>query len=69
MLEKADKAVRVSIRDHKDLDEWVAEDGPLILVGEAAHPFPVRPLLLARLPSDTDTRFPARHYTSYRDGR
>ena len=39
----ARKAVRVSIRDYSDIDEWVSDDGPLVLIGEAAHPFPVSP--------------------------
>ena len=29
---------------HDDLDDWVSDDGPLVLIGEAAHPFPVSPL-------------------------
>ncbi|PIL22837.1 hypothetical protein GSI_15532 [Ganoderma sinense ZZ0214-1] len=36
----ARKAVRVSIRQHRDLDDWVHDDGRLVLIGEAAHPFP-----------------------------
>ncbi|KAI0362945.1 FAD/NAD-P-binding domain-containing protein, partial [Pilatotrama ljubarskyi] len=34
------KAVRISIRDHDDLEDWVSNDPRLVLVGEAAHPFP-----------------------------
>ncbi len=41
LMKLARKAVRVSIRDHGDLDEWISDDGPLVLIGEAAHPFPV----------------------------
>ncbi|RPD57140.1 FAD/NAD(P)-binding domain-containing protein [Lentinus tigrinus ALCF2SS1-6] len=40
LMKLARKAVRVSIRDHSDLDEWISDDGPLVLIGEAAHPFP-----------------------------
>ncbi|RDX51205.1 FAD/NAD(P)-binding domain-containing protein [Lentinus brumalis] len=40
LMKLARKAVRVSIRDHGDLDEWISDDGPLVLIGEAAHPFP-----------------------------
>ncbi|KAI0756303.1 FAD/NAD(P)-binding domain-containing protein [Daedaleopsis nitida] len=40
LLQHARKAVRVSIRDHSDLEDWISDDGPLILIGEAAHPFP-----------------------------
>ena len=41
-VQGARKAVRVSIRDHNDLEDWVSDDGRLVLIGEAAHPFPVR---------------------------
>ncbi|KAI0360984.1 FAD/NAD-P-binding domain-containing protein [Trametes cingulata] len=34
------KAVRISIRDHDDLEEWISEEPRLVLIGEAAHPFP-----------------------------
>ena len=40
----ARKAVPIPIRQHDDLDDWVSDDGPLVLIGEAAHPFPVSPL-------------------------
>ncbi|KAH9931994.1 FAD/NAD-P-binding domain-containing protein, partial [Epithele typhae] len=33
-------AVRISVREHEELEDWVSEDGPLVLIGEAAHPFP-----------------------------
>ncbi|KAI0689215.1 hypothetical protein C8T65DRAFT_110422 [Cerioporus squamosus] len=36
----ARKATRLSMRHHLDLDDWVAQDGRLVLIGEAAHPFP-----------------------------
>ncbi|KAI0693444.1 FAD/NAD-P-binding domain-containing protein [Cerioporus squamosus] len=36
----ARKAVRISVRDHRDLEDWVSDDGRLVLIGEAAHPFP-----------------------------
>ncbi|KAI0755259.1 FAD/NAD-P-binding domain-containing protein [Daedaleopsis nitida] len=36
----ARKAVRISVREHQDLEDWVSDDGPLVLIGEAAHPFP-----------------------------
>lgn len=37
----ARKAVRVSVREHQDLEDWVSDDGRLVIIGEAAHPFPV----------------------------
>ncbi|EIW63927.1 FAD/NAD-P-binding domain-containing protein [Trametes versicolor FP-101664 SS1] len=33
-------AVRLSVRQHEDLDEWISHEPRLVLVGEAAHPFP-----------------------------
>ncbi|KAI0667924.1 FAD/NAD-P-binding domain-containing protein [Trametes maxima] len=36
----ARRAVRVSVRSHDDLEDWVEVDGRLVLIGEAAHPFP-----------------------------
>ncbi|KAH9933243.1 FAD/NAD(P)-binding domain-containing protein [Epithele typhae] len=30
----------IPIKDHTDLEDWVSEDGALVLIGEAAHPFP-----------------------------
>ena len=41
-MNKARKAVRVSVRAHHDIDDWISNDGPLVIIGEAAHPFPVR---------------------------
>ncbi|KAH9933558.1 FAD/NAD-P-binding domain-containing protein [Epithele typhae] len=40
VLKYARKATRVTVRDHSDLEDWVDDEGRLILVGEAAHPFP-----------------------------
>ncbi|KAI0353667.1 FAD/NAD-P-binding domain-containing protein [Trametes cingulata] len=40
IVNNARKAVRISIRSHDDIDEWVGDDGRLVLIGEAAHPFP-----------------------------
>ncbi|THH13127.1 hypothetical protein EW146_g7059 [Bondarzewia mesenterica] len=31
---------RMQVTERTDLDDWVHDDGPLLLVGEAAHPFP-----------------------------
>ncbi|EJF57123.1 FAD/NAD(P)-binding domain-containing protein [Dichomitus squalens LYAD-421 SS1] len=36
----ARKAVRVSIQEHPDLEDWVHPHGRLVIIGEAAHPFP-----------------------------
>lgn len=41
----APDAVRVAVREHEDLDDWISEDGPLVLIGEAAHPFPVSSII------------------------
>lgn len=36
---------RIPVYDESDLEDWVHDDGPLVLIGEAAHPMPVsRPL-------------------------
>ena len=43
IIKHARKATRVTVRDHKDLEDWVEDDGRLVLIGEAAHPFPVCP--------------------------
>ena len=32
---------RVPVHDEPDLEDWVHDDGPLILIGDAAHPMPV----------------------------
>ncbi|TFK86877.1 FAD/NAD-P-binding domain-containing protein [Polyporus arcularius HHB13444] len=40
LVRGARKAVRISVREHRDLEDWVSDDGRLVLVGEAAHPFP-----------------------------
>ena len=42
ITKNARKATRVTVRDHTDLEEWVDDEGRLVLIGEAAHPFPVR---------------------------
>ncbi|KAI0640003.1 FAD/NAD(P)-binding domain-containing protein [Trametes polyzona] len=34
------KAVRISVRKHEVLDDWVSSEHRLALIGEAAHPFP-----------------------------
>ncbi|EJF67219.1 FAD/NAD(P)-binding domain-containing protein [Dichomitus squalens LYAD-421 SS1] len=39
-MKKARKAIRVSVRAHDDIEDWVSDDGPLVVIGEAAHPFP-----------------------------
>ena len=36
----------VAFKEVPDLDDWVHESGPLVLVGEAAHPLPVSPFPL-----------------------
>lgn len=43
LVRGARKAVRISVREHRDLEDWVSDDGRLVLIGEAAHPFPVSP--------------------------
>ena len=48
LLQHARKAVRVSVRDHSDLEDWTSDDGPLVLIGEAAHPFPVSHCVVRR---------------------
>ncbi|KAI0328274.1 FAD/NAD-P-binding domain-containing protein [Cubamyces sp. BRFM 1775] len=40
VVRHARKAVRVTIRAHDDIEDWVEDDGRLVLIGEAAHPFP-----------------------------
>ncbi|KAI0763338.1 hypothetical protein BD413DRAFT_583934 [Trametes elegans] len=40
IVENARKAVRVSVRAHDDIEDWVEENGRMVLIGEAAHPFP-----------------------------
>lgn len=36
---------RVPVYEESDLEDWVHDDGPLVLIGDAAHPMPVsRPL-------------------------
>lgn len=42
IVRNARKAVRITIRDHSDLEDWVDDEGRVVLIGEAAHPFPVR---------------------------
>lgn len=32
---------RVSVYDESDLEDWVHDDGPLVLIGDSAHPMPV----------------------------
>ncbi|KAI0673721.1 FAD/NAD-P-binding domain-containing protein, partial [Trametes maxima] len=34
------RAVRISARHHQDLEDWIADDSRLVLIGESAHPFP-----------------------------
>ena len=41
VVRHARKGVRVTIRAHDDIEDWVEDDGRLVLIGEAAHPFPV----------------------------
>ncbi|TFK88025.1 FAD/NAD(P)-binding domain-containing protein [Polyporus arcularius HHB13444] len=36
----ARKTKVIPIRQHVDLEDWVSDDGRLLLIGEAAHPFP-----------------------------
>lgn len=36
----ATNAVRVAVKDFTDLEDWVHDSGRLVLVGQAAHPFP-----------------------------
>lgn len=33
---------RIPVYDESDLEDWVHDDGPLVLTGDAAHPMPVR---------------------------
>ncbi|KAI0833807.1 FAD/NAD-P-binding domain-containing protein [Trametes gibbosa] len=40
IVEHARTAVRIPVRSHEDLEDWVHNDGRLVLIGEAAHPFP-----------------------------
>ncbi|OBZ72561.1 3-hydroxybenzoate 6-hydroxylase 1 [Grifola frondosa] len=39
LTDSASTAVRLPIRDHRDLEDWVDDEGRLVLIGEAAHPF------------------------------
>jgi len=32
---------RVPVYDESDLEDWVHDDGPLVLIGDSAHPMPV----------------------------
>ncbi|RPD69780.1 FAD/NAD-P-binding domain-containing protein [Lentinus tigrinus ALCF2SS1-7] len=36
----ARRATRIPVRQYADLEDWVSDDGRLVLIGEAAHPFP-----------------------------
>ena len=68
-MSKADKAVRISVRAHEDIEDWVSDDGPLVVIGEAAHPFPVCPLPAHTMPRQTLTfHLSARHDPSDRHG-
>ncbi|KAI0750055.1 FAD/NAD-P-binding domain-containing protein [Daedaleopsis nitida] len=40
IIKNARKAVRVTVREYSDIEDWVEDDGRLVLIGEAAHPFP-----------------------------
>ncbi|KAH9847835.1 FAD/NAD-P-binding domain-containing protein [Lenzites betulinus] len=40
IVENARMAVRIPLRAHEDLEDWVHDDGRLVLIGDAAHPFP-----------------------------
>ena len=33
---------RMQVTERSDLDDWVHDSGRLLVVGEAAHPYPVR---------------------------
>ena len=32
---------RIKVTEREDLDDWVHENGRFVVIGEAAHPFPV----------------------------
>ena len=32
---------RSPLYDESDIEDWVHDDGPLVLIGDAAHPMPV----------------------------
>ncbi|KZT02548.1 FAD/NAD(P)-binding domain-containing protein [Laetiporus sulphureus 93-53] len=40
VADNASNAVRVAVKDYGDLEEWVHESNTMVLVGQAAHPFP-----------------------------
>ncbi|KAI0778764.1 FAD/NAD-P-binding domain-containing protein [Trametes elegans] len=40
VMSDVQKASRISIRKHDDLEDWIAPGSRLGLIGEAAHPFP-----------------------------
>ncbi|EIW57924.1 FAD/NAD-P-binding domain-containing protein [Trametes versicolor FP-101664 SS1] len=39
IVNNARTAVRVSVVAHEDLEDWVEDEGRLVLIGDAAHPF------------------------------
>ncbi|KAM5544779.1 hypothetical protein V8D89_001677 [Ganoderma adspersum] len=40
ITKNAPKATRITVRENNDLEDWVEDEGRLVLIGEAAHPFP-----------------------------
>ncbi|TFK82184.1 FAD/NAD-P-binding domain-containing protein [Polyporus arcularius HHB13444] len=40
IVRHARQATRITVRAHSDLEDWVEDDGRMVLIGEAAHPFP-----------------------------
>ena len=46
ITKNASKATRITVRENDDLEDWVEDEGRLVLIGEAAHPFPVSTTIL-----------------------
>lgn len=40
MAKHADPAVRIPIREYTNVENWVHKDGRMVIIGQAAHPFP-----------------------------
>lgn len=41
-VDRATRITRTPVEDRPDIEDWVHDEGPLLLIGEAAHPCPVR---------------------------
>lgn len=42
IMSLATNVSRAPLYDEADLGDWLHDDGPLVLIGDAAHPMPVR---------------------------